>query len=43
MLSGKPLGRLVKPDEVADAILYLCGEDAAAVTGATLAIAGGEL
>jgi 3-hydroxybutyrate dehydrogenase len=43
MLKGVPLGRLVKPDEVASAVLYLCSEDAAAVTGTTLAVAGGEV
>jgi 3-hydroxybutyrate dehydrogenase len=38
-----PIGRLIKPEEVAAAVLYLCGPEAAAVTGTTLAIAGGEL
>jgi NAD(P)-dependent dehydrogenase (short-subunit alcohol dehydrogenase family) len=38
-----PIGRLIRPQEVAAATLYLCSPDAAAVTGTTLAIAGGEL
>jgi 3-hydroxybutyrate dehydrogenase len=38
-----PIGRLIKPEEVAAAVVYLCSPDAAAVTGATLAVAGGEL
>ena len=38
-----PIGRLIRPQEVAAAALYLCQPDAAAVTGATLTVAGGEL
>lgn len=43
MLKDKPLGRLIKPDEVAAAAVYLCSDTAAAVTGTTLTIAGGEV
>jgi len=39
----KPQGRLVTPQEVADAVLWLCGEGASAVTGQAIAVAGGEL
>jgi NAD(P)-dependent dehydrogenase (short-subunit alcohol dehydrogenase family) len=38
-----PIGRLIAPREVAAAVLYLCSPEAAAVTGTTLAVAGGEL
>jgi 3-hydroxybutyrate dehydrogenase len=38
-----PMGRLIKPEEVAAAVLYLCSPEAAAVTGTTLAVAGGEM
>jgi 3-hydroxybutyrate dehydrogenase len=38
-----PLGRLVRPEEVAAAVLFLCSPDAAAITGTTLAVAGGEV
>jgi 3-hydroxybutyrate dehydrogenase len=38
-----PQGRLVTPSEVADTVLWLCGENAAAVTGQAIAIAGGEI
>jgi len=38
-----PQGRLVKPAEVADTVLWLCGEDAAAITGQAIAVAGGEV
>ena len=37
-----PIGRLIRPAEVAAAVLYLCSPEAAAVTGTTLAVAGGE-
>jgi 3-hydroxybutyrate dehydrogenase len=43
ILKNNPLGRFVKPQEVAAAVLYLCSPDAAAVTGTTLVVAGGEL
>jgi len=42
-LRDVPIGRLIAPQEVAAAVLYLCSAEAAAVTGTTLAIAGGEL
>jgi 3-hydroxybutyrate dehydrogenase len=38
-----PIGRLIRPEEVAAAVLYLCSPGADAVTGTTLAVAGGEL
>jgi NAD(P)-dependent dehydrogenase (short-subunit alcohol dehydrogenase family) len=38
-----PMGRLIAPEEVAAAVLYLVGERAAGVTGTALPIAGGEV
>lgn len=38
-----PIGRLIRPEEVASAVLWLCGDDAAAVTGQSIAVAGGEV
>ncbi len=38
-----PIGRLIRPQEVAAAVLYLCSPAADAVTGTTLVIAGGEI
>ncbi len=47
VLDGKilpqiPIGRLGKPEEVAGLIIYLCSEEAAFVTGANIAINGGQ-
>jgi 3-hydroxybutyrate dehydrogenase len=38
-----PQGRLITPAEVADAVLWLCGEGAGAITGQAIAVAGGEI
>ena len=37
-----PLGRLGRPREVADAVLFLASEEASYITGHTLAVAGGR-
>jgi acetoacetyl-CoA reductase len=47
VLDGKilpqiPISRLGKPEEVAGLIIYLCSEEAAFVTGANIAINGGQ-
>lgn len=38
-----PQGRLVTPEEVANAVLWLCGDGAGAITGQAIAVAGGEV
>ncbi|MCK1710725.1 MULTISPECIES: SDR family oxidoreductase [unclassified Bradyrhizobium] len=38
-----PQRRLIAPQEVADAVLWLCGEGASAITGQAVAVAGGEI
>jgi NAD(P)-dependent dehydrogenase (short-subunit alcohol dehydrogenase family) len=38
-----PQGRLVTPAEVADTVLWLCGEGAGSITGQAIAVAGGEV
>ena len=40
---ANPQGRLVTPGEVADAVLWLAGEGASAITGQAIPIAGGEV
>ena len=41
--TSNPQGRLVKPEEVAAAVLWLASDEAAAVNGIALPIAGGEV
>ena len=43
MVGTSPLGRLIRPEEVAASVLFLCSPEAAAVTGTTIAVAGGEV
>ena len=43
ILQTTPQRRLIEADEVAEAVLYLCGEGARGVTGSALVIDGGEL
>jgi len=38
-----PQERLIEPDEVADAVAYLCRREAAAMTGQSMIVAGGEV
>jgi 3-hydroxybutyrate dehydrogenase len=38
-----PQGRLITPVEVANAVVWLCGEGAGAITGQAIAVAGGEV
>lgn len=41
LTSLHPIGRLGKPEEIADAVVFLCSPQAAFVTGVTLAVDGG--
>ena len=41
-LDGIPGGRLGRPEEVADAVVFLCSKRASWITGATLLVDGGE-
>lgn len=43
MLAGNPQGRPVLPEEVAAAVLWLCGPGAASVTGQSIGVSGGEV
>jgi NAD(P)-dependent dehydrogenase (short-subunit alcohol dehydrogenase family) len=42
LTQANPLGRLIRPAEVAASVLYLCLPEAAAVNGQALAVDGGE-
>jgi NAD(P)-dependent dehydrogenase (short-subunit alcohol dehydrogenase family) len=43
LLASNPQGRFVEPEEIAAAVLWLCGAAAASVTGQAIAVAGGEV
>ena len=42
-VKSNPQGRLVQPQEVANTVLWLCGKGASAITGQSIAVAGGEV
>lgn len=42
-VKSNPQGRLVQPEQVADAVAWLCGEGAGAVTGQSVSVSGGEV
>ena len=41
MIAGEPVGRVGDPEEVAEAVVWLCSEAASFVTGHTMAVDGG--
>jgi NAD(P)-dependent dehydrogenase (short-subunit alcohol dehydrogenase family) len=43
LVEKNPQGRLIRPEEVAASVLWLCQPDAEAITGQAIAIAGGEV
>jgi NAD(P)-dependent dehydrogenase (short-subunit alcohol dehydrogenase family) len=43
LVKMSPLGRLLEPDEVADAVVYLCSPAAAAINGQSLLMDGGGI
>ena len=42
-VKSNPQGRLVQPQQVADAVAWLCSEGASAVTGQSVSVSGGEV
>jgi NAD(P)-dependent dehydrogenase (short-subunit alcohol dehydrogenase family) len=43
LYAANPQGRLIRPDEVASAIAWLCSDGAAATNGAAIPVSGGEV
>lgn len=43
LFANNPQGRLIKPEEVASAIAWLCSDGAAATNGAAIPMSGGEV
>src|SRR5262249_41195665 len=42
LMATNPQGRFVHPDEIAAAVVWLCSEGAASVTGQAISVSGGE-
>jgi NAD(P)-dependent dehydrogenase (short-subunit alcohol dehydrogenase family) len=42
LASTNPQGRFIQPDEVAAAVMWLCGDAAQSITGQAISISGGE-
>jgi NAD(P)-dependent dehydrogenase (short-subunit alcohol dehydrogenase family) len=40
--ASQPIGRIIEPDEVADAVIWLCSDASAMVTGENICVAGGH-
>ncbi len=43
LVRGNPQGRLIKPQEIAETVLWLCNPNSASITGQAIAVAGGEV
>ena len=43
MVGANPHGRLIAPEEVAEAALWLCGPNSGSINGQTIQISGGEM
>ncbi|MBS0451725.1 MAG: SDR family oxidoreductase [Proteobacteria bacterium] len=41
--AGNPQGRIVQPEEVADAVRWLCGDAAGSINGQSISVSGGEV
>ncbi|MBS0339423.1 MAG: SDR family oxidoreductase [Proteobacteria bacterium] len=41
--AGNPQGRIVQPEEVADAVRWLCGAAAGSINGQSISVSGGEV
>ncbi|KAA3450497.1 3-hydroxyacyl-CoA dehydrogenase [Mesorhizobium sp. SARCC-RB16n] len=42
LVSTNPQGRFIQPQEIAEAVLWLCGDAAQSITGQAISISGGE-
>lgn len=43
LVARNPQGRLIRPEEVAETVAWLCSAEASSITGQSVAVAGGEI
>jgi len=43
LLKSNPQGRLIRPEEVADTVLWLCRKESSSITGQSISVSGGEV
>lgn len=43
LVSSNPQGRLIQPEEVANAVVWLCSPASASITGQAISVSGGEI
>ena len=43
LVKNNPQGRLIQPQEVAETVVWLCGEHSSSITGQAIAVAGGDI
>ncbi len=43
LVKNNPQGRLIQPQEVAETVVWLCGEHSGSITGQAIAVSGGEI
>ncbi|HLY04530.1 MAG TPA: SDR family NAD(P)-dependent oxidoreductase [Rhizomicrobium sp.] len=43
MIRTNPLGRLIRAEEIAETVAWLCGPESDSITGQAIAVAGGEI
>jgi NAD(P)-dependent dehydrogenase (short-subunit alcohol dehydrogenase family) len=43
MMASEPVGRMGRPEEVAETVVWLCSEAASFVTGHTMTVDGGYM
>lgn len=42
LVATNPMGRFVQPEEIAEAVVWLCGDGAATITSQAISVSGGE-
>jgi NAD(P)-dependent dehydrogenase (short-subunit alcohol dehydrogenase family) len=43
LAAGNPQRRIIRPEEVAETVAWLCGDATASITGQSISVSGGEV